>query len=349
MTAESSLPTASVEHLSHALRRSGVLGDARIARVEVEREHTTILSRIVRLRLVYEGAAGAPNALLLKTAHPDRPAGKGGRHEVAFYADVAAATAAQVVPRCFEAAWDEPTKTWHLLLEDLSATHSAASTWPLPPGPADCQRIVDAWARFHAAWWDDPRLGVSVGAWNDEPEADLQRFARQLAVFADRHGDRLPTHRRDLYDRLLAAAPRLAARYRTHRHLTIIHGDAHFWNCLVPRDQASGDVRLFDWDCWRIDTATDDLAYMMAMHWYPDRRQRLERPLLDRYHDALLAGGVRGYDRNALAEDYRLSVLWLITWPVWQEANNIPPVIWWNNLERILLAVDDLGCRDLLD
>jgi hypothetical protein len=25
--------------------------------------------------------------------------------------------------------------------------------------------------------------------------------------------------------------------------------------------------------------------------------------------------------------------------------NNIPPVIWWNNLERVLLAVDDLGCR----
>jgi hypothetical protein len=23
-------------------------------------------------------------------------------------------------------------------------------------------------------------------------------------------------------------------------------------------------------------------------------------------------------------------------------------VIWWNNLERILLAVDDLGCLDLL-
>jgi hypothetical protein len=30
------------------------------------------------------------------------------------------------------------------------------------------------------------------------------------------------------------------------------------------------------------------------------------------------------------------------------ETNDIPPVIWWNNLERILLAVDDLGCRDLL-
>jgi hypothetical protein len=27
---------------------------------------------------------------------------------------------------------------------------------------------------------------------------------------------------------------------------------------------------------------------------------------------------------------------------------NIPPRVWWNNLERIMLAVDDLGCRDLL-
>ena len=28
--------------------------------------------------------------------------------------------------------------------------------------------------------------------------------------------------------------------------------------------------------------------------------------------------------------------------------NNIGPRVWWNNLERIMLAVDDLGCRDLL-
>jgi hypothetical protein len=27
---------------------------------------------------------------------------------------------------------------------------------------------------------------------------------------------------------------------------------------------------------------------------------------------------------------------------------NISPRVWWNNLERIMLAVDDLGCRDLL-
>ena len=175
----------------------------------------------------------------------------------------------------------------------------------------------------------------------------LRSFAERFARFADRVGDRLPRERRDLYERLLDAAPRLLARYHSHRNVTIVHGDAHVWNCFLPRD-GGDDVRLFDWDSWRIDVAADDLAYMMAMHWYPDRRRRIERPLLDRYHAALLAHGVRGYDRRALDDDYRLSVLWQITTPVWQAANDIPPVIWWNNLERILLAVDDLGCRDLL-
>ncbi len=55
-----------------------------------------------------------------------------------------------------------------------------------------------------------------------------------------------------------------------------------------------------------------------------------------------------GYDRQALHDDYRLSALWLITRPIGQAANNIAARVWWNNLERIMLAVDDLGCRDLL-
>ncbi len=80
----------------------------------------------------------------------------------------------------------------------------------------------------------------------------------------------------------------------------------------------------------------------------PDRRCRIEPPLLDCYHAALLAHGVSGYGRQVFDDDYRLSVLWQITRPVWQAALNIPPRVWWNNLERVLLAVDDLGCRDLL-
>ena len=87
---------------------------------------------------------------------------------------------------------------------------------------------------------------------------------------------------------------------------------------------------------------------MMALHWYPDYRREMERPLLDHYHAALIEHGVEGYDRGALDDDYRLSALWQITIPVWQQAYAIPAPIWWNNLGRAMLAVDDLGCRDLL-
>jgi hypothetical protein len=40
--------------------------------------------------------------------------------------------------------------------------------------------------------------------------------------------------------------------------------------------------------------------------------------------------------------------LWQIATPVFQSGANIPPVIWWNNFERIFMAVDDLGCREWL-
>ena len=72
----------------------------------------------------------------------------------------------------------------------------------------------------------------------------------------------------------------------------------------------------------------------------------MEGALLDHYYAALTAHGVS--DRGALDDDYRLSALWQIMTPVWQAAIDLPPAIWWSHLERIMLAVDDLGCRELL-
>jgi hypothetical protein len=177
----------------------------------------------------------------------------------------------------------------------------------------------------------------------------MRDFARQFADFADRYGELMPPERRSLYERLIDQTPRLLVRYYSHRNLTITHGDAHVWNFFLPRPGAGEGVRLLDWEVWNIDMATDDLAYMMAMHWYPDRRARIEQRLLDHYYETLLAHGVKGYDRRAMDDDYRLSALWLITRPVVQAAINIPARVWYNNLERIMLAVDGLGCRELLD
>jgi hypothetical protein len=350
MTADS----LDAEHLTAALRKAGVLDNGRICDVVLENPHDTILSHIVRLKLTYDGVtSGAPSSLFLKTARSDRldPSWVAGRQEVAFYTTVAPGMPPGLVPRCFAADWNAETNRWRLLLEDLTSTHIHATIWPVPASLDQCKIIAESLARLHACWWDHPSLGGSVGTWVDADTLDRgrQKFSEHLARFTDEFGDRIPVERRELYGRLLDAAPRLRHRYLSRRNVTIVHGDAHVWNCLLPRDHEADGARFFDWDSWRIDVGSSDLAYMMAMHWYPDRRQRYERLLLERYHEVLLAHGVEGYDRRAVEDDYRLSVLWRIMTPVWQWSADIPPVIWWNNLERIFMAVDDLGCRALLD
>jgi hypothetical protein len=279
LTTEPLPKAAHAEHLTDALRRCGALGDGRVREVVVESSRPTLLSRIIRLRLTYDGAVDAPRSLILKTGLPDRASGlpDPGRREVEFYTQVAAVMSAHLAPRCFEATWDPGSKAWHLLLEDLTDSHVIATTWPLPPTMEQCQRILHALARLHAEWWDDPRLGVSVGTWLDADATNqhLQRFAERFKTFGDRLGDRLPRERRDLYERFIDAAPRLLSRYYSRRNLTVVHGDSHVWNYFLPRD-GGNDVRLFDWDAWRIGVAAGDLAYMMATHWYPDRRRRME-------------------------------------------------------------------------
>jgi hypothetical protein len=352
MTTESLPAAADANHLTDVLRSAGMLHDGRVCDVAVESSQTYGTSQVTRLRLSYLGASNAPSNLILKTAHPDRAgaAWDAGHREVEFYAKVAIGMPALAVPRCFEAHWDAGTNAWHILLEDLSETHVIASPWPLPPTMRQCESIMRARARCHAAWWNDPRLRVTVGS-PLAPEAvtrNLQDFGEKFAHFADRIGNSLPRERRKLFERLLDAGPRLAARYVAGGNLTLLQGDSHVWNCFLPRDAASDDVRLFDWDSWRIGIAASDLAYMMALHWYPDLRREREKRLLDEYHATLVARGVTGYDRRALDDDYRLSVLWHMATPVWQAAYDVPPWVWWNNLERVLLAVDDLGCQDLL-
>jgi hypothetical protein len=127
---------AQPEYLTDALRRAGALGAGRVRDVVVESSKATILSRIIRLRLSYDGpAADASASLILKTGLPERADARwnAGQYEVAFYTQVAAAIPEAPVPSCFDAVWNEDTNDWHLLLEDLTDSHFTLTYWPMPP------------------------------------------------------------------------------------------------------------------------------------------------------------------------------------------------------------------------
>jgi hypothetical protein len=130
--------------------------------------------------------------------------------------------------------------------------------------------------------------------------------------------------------------------------LTITFEDVHAGNFLYPRDPAKDTLRSIDWEQWGINIGPHDLAYMMGLFWFPERRARLEFPLLQRYHRRLVEHGVEGYLWDDCWYDYRLSIIQHLFTPIWQWAHGTPPDIWWNHLERINCAFQDLNCQELL-
>lgn len=77
---------------------------------------------------------------------------------------------------------------------------------------------------------------------------------------------------------MLAARERLFTPERLYATHSLGHGVAHVWNLLYPRDGAVSGIRLIDRDGWRVGRGAADLAYVMAVHWYPERRARPEAP-----------------------------------------------------------------------
>jgi aminoglycoside phosphotransferase (APT) family kinase protein len=171
-----------------------------------------------------------------------------------------------------------------------------------------------------------------------------------VAAFGDFLGERLSPRRRDTFAAVADVAPGLWRwRQEAGRPTTLIHGDAHAWNFLFPKQPGVGPVYLCDWQAWWIAEPTRDLAYLIGLHWFRDHRERFEQPLVRRYHDRLRAEGVADYPWEACWDDYRYSMIHLLWWPVAQWRNGVRAAVWWPHLERGMAAFDDLGCAELLD
>jgi len=341
---------ATAAWLTGVMRQAGTLSGGRVRRVRVVATGLQAGTGYARLEVVYAPGVPAdlPARLFLKLPRADRPAALTaalGEREVAFYTRVAPAVAVPV-PRCLAAAETEGGK-WHVLLEDLSATHGQPE-WPVPPPLEDCRRAVDALAALHAAWWGHPGLEGDLGQPVSPAEAAAGIAATTALVerFLASLGDRFTPAGRRTYDRALVALPALWAWYGRRPAKTLCHGDAHAWNLLFPR-QPEGSVYLCDWQTWRPGIGAMDLATLMVLDWSPARRAVLERGLVQRYHARLLALGVRGYGWDACWRDYRWAALNALFTPPWRWDNGTAAQYWWPHLEAALAAFDDLGCTKL--
>lgn len=354
------LAQVSPEWLTRVLRKKGVLPQGQVTAVAKKPSQPTLTSLIVRLEASYSDGAptSAPARLFLKMAKPDFDAALSstlGKTEVEFYITVADAMSDPSTVRCYDAVYAPETGKSHLLLADVTDTHFQTE-WPLPPTQQHCEQVMECVAKFHAFWWEHPRLGKDIGTLPTDKalKESIGDAERKVHDFIDFLGDRLSVNRRQVYEKVLAGLPRLLSHHRgarltARKTCTLVHGDAHFWNFLYPHDADKDKVHLIDWQGWGIGIGTDDLAYMIALHWYPERRWVMERALISRYHHELLRHGVANYAWRECWFDYRVSAMMNLFIPVWQWSVKIPAAVWWSHLERAMWAFDDLGCAELLE
>ncbi len=213
--------------------------------------------------------------------------------------------------------------------------------------------MLDTLARLQAYWWGDPRLGEKIGALPG-PEtinAEFAELSQELPPFIDFLGDRLSLHRRAIYETILECYPQiLLTRLMDREKLTIVHNDAHSGNFLLPNDPRQGKIYIVDWEQWSLGIGPFDAAYLIALFWYPERRSRFEKGLVRFYHDQLLYHGVSGYEWEACWHDYCLGAINNLLVPFWAWVDQGQDFGWhrWHQLEKGMLAFEDLGCRELL-
>lgn len=276
--------------------------------------------------------------------------------EVTFHNDILSYMGESPAVPHYDAAWSKPHRNGHLVFQDASRTHYHGKFGIHPGLQSEAELIIDAFAPFHAFWWDHPELGNAVGSFPDEDFVlwyqGVASYEKALGRFIDLAGDRLSRRRRTLCERVLGAFPfkdlRGRSRLAPGNRLTLIHADARYDNILLPRDAAKQEVYIIDWAFWEVRMGTDDIAHL-AIYGFGDPKAGLTRSLVKRYHGGLLKHGVTDYDWDDCWHDYRISTLRHLFIPISSAANGSDFNYCWRNLERSFRSVRDLGCRELLN
>lgn len=205
-----------------------------------------------------------------------------------------------VSPRALAQDWDDATGRGWLLLEDLRHFEAADGV----AGASDEQAFATmvALARWHAAFWNDPRL--STLAWLP---ASTDPIVAGYGTIFDMTWARC-------VEQLDGVEPEIEAAAQAGRRLfdqavhefatgdrTLVHGDARLDNLRFGPDHAA----LLDFQLAAHGRGVYDVAFFCAGSLRTDDRRRLEPQLLDRYRETLAEAGIE-VDPDQLWRDYRL-------------------------------------------
>lgn len=336
--------------LTRTLREAGTIGDAAVTAVAIEPIGRVqgFMGRVVRLSLSYDAdAPGAPRSLVAKFT-----GGADAIREARFYTELATDWPTPT-PRLYGREVDDAAGTTILLLEDLG--HLRRIDFVAGCTEVDAFLVAAHLARWHAVWWDSPRLAdlVWLPLTDDNAELIEENLRPKVPAFRERLGDLASPELLDgitaFVDHVAAIRHRLAGPPRT-----ILHGDFRQDNLFFADRAGAPPVTVVDWGSCGRGLGVVDLAYFAAMSLEPAPRRAIEREMVERYHQALVAQGVNDYGIERCWEDYRIAALhvverWVLAGAVLDfQASRTPRAVLQAWLRRCEALLEDYHVDELL-
>ena len=206
-------------------------------------------------------------------------------------------------------AYDEASQM--LSLEDLRETYISGND-----ASEQVSVMLDAAADLHATFWDNYDVFGQVGLpWRLDNQKNFRRHCnameKGIRPYCKAHKMDDAVFRQALAFFRAEMPKQQQMRFHAGKNITVIHGDLHPGNLLLPK--ASGGPAVFiDLEAVRMGLGAEDLAMLLALHIAPEKAQAL--PLLKRYY-VRLCEKVQGYAFETLLEDYRIALAEALFFP----------------------------------
>lgn len=351
-----SLEQVTNEWLTAVLTRSGALTQGSVAGFDVaDGRGNWSTSGSLRLEYSPDAQGERPSRLFLKMVNADTGDGEYfGSSEVDYYTRDYVDVPDAPLLRCYDGRFSPTLQRYHLLLEDVSASHMVACD--KPPSLEYGLALAEAFAILHGRWWGAAALAEANALRHDADH--IRRFVAiaepGVGHIVGRVAGELQPHWPAAIRDLFARHPQaMIARNQDVNGFTLIHGDAGCYNIMAPREGIRPlyliDRQPFDWSLttW---LGVYDLAYALVFHGDTDARRQWERPILRHYHQTLINRGVQGYTWERLWDDYRLCLamgVYIAVEYCRGGVNESTQWVWLPMLQRTLTACDDLNCYEL--
>lgn len=338
--------------LAARLRAAGALTDGEVAALSVKPFGKGFLAdiRLLEIRYSAQAKGDLPSRLIAKQSNSAFSFVE-LCNEIDCY-DRLQSSLPGYMPRCFGS--EIQAESAVLLIEYLQQDYLTLD-WGNGETPSldTLKRMLSALAQCHACFWEAD-FQNQLGQIRCTPEwvrsqviqFDLEQLCHS---FVQRLGDRA-THKHRLAYRSLPGAfmDRFCDYLEAGTCQTAIHGDAHFWNFLLPVNP-DGQVVLLDWASWKVDLAVEDLVYMIILKTPPGFAAAHESELIEHYLICMHELGV-DYPKAMLNRDWNWALARSLVRPVIM-AEVVPGAVdqhWLPMLEAGFDAIERRDCWDLL-